>query len=342
MDSATAQRLFNAYREGLLNREGPNYNDYHPRFQVLLRHLVWNQFDLAERLPIRKAWQTSSQALALARGNRLVEAAERLNSGRSHRAGYQEFSPAWLMGESALESAHAYLDYREGRFDQARERLLASMDADLLLEQNETFGLLEIHRIQSALNMMRIDLRIERHEEAFLLAGRVLAYLENLDSDLPVHHSWRRETLLRAPRAVRRAMVTQVGNDTALALSRTKDPNAWPAFRAGVGLATQHAYWEGGDALHQPVRQWLHLKQAFEQQDWDLYPDLLADFLPAGRRDIAPIWYASVIDFFYFCKRVGSRASLQICDGILRDSQKWRALPPSLRESLEENQRADK
>ncbi|MES1240545.1 MAG: hypothetical protein ABUT39_02905 [Acidobacteriota bacterium] len=337
MDSATAQRLFNAYREGLLNREGPNPKDYQPRFQVLLLHLTYTQFSLAERLYIRKARQTSAQALALAREGRLQEATECINYGRDHLTGVDRLSPARLMAESTLESANAYLDYRTGHYEQARRRLLAAMDADLVLEQNETFGLLEIHRIQSALNLMRLELRSGQHEKAFLLAGRVLAYLENLDSSLPVHHSWRSEALIRVPRAVRRAMVTQVGNDTALALLKTKDPRSWPAFCAGLRLAAKHP-WGPEKVLHQAIQQWVCLKQVFEQQDWDLYQVLLADFLPAGRRDVAAIWYASVIDFLHFCKMAASRASQQVYNGILRDSQKWPALPPLLRECIENTQ----
>ena len=130
-------------------------------------------------------------------------------------------------------------------------------------------------------------------------------------------------------------MVTQVGNELALALAQARSPLAWPAFRVGLGV--QPEYFDGGRVLHQPVQQWLRLKQALAQEDHDGYLVLLADFLASGKRDVAPIWYSSVIDFIDFCQKVASRASLQIRDGILRDSQKWRALPPSLRACLDIN-----
>ena len=67
MNTALAQRAFDAYRSGLLNREGPSPKDYHPQFRVLLRQILLDQIPLAERLPIRRAWQASSRGLHLAK-----------------------------------------------------------------------------------------------------------------------------------------------------------------------------------------------------------------------------------------------------------------------------------
>ncbi|HEY0511457.1 MAG TPA: hypothetical protein VGH73_06115 [Thermoanaerobaculia bacterium] len=334
MDSATAQALFDAYRAGLLNREAADPRDYHPRYQVLLRHLVTNQLPLPERLLIRKVRQASSQGLRLAREGRLGEATECLAAGRRELGREKASTRGWLMAKAVLESALAYLDFREARFDQARERLQAAMEADALLEQDTAFGLLEVHRIQSVLNLLRLELRVGRLEVAGSLGGHILAYLEGLtNGGLPVHHSWHRETFQRHPRAVRLAMVTQVANEMALALSRTSSPLAWEAFREVLERGSD--YFERDRLLHPRVQRWLHLKRSFERQDWELYLVLVKDFLRMGRRDVTPLWYSSVIDLLHFCRTADSGPSLQIRAGILRDSSKWRALPPSLRTCLD-------
>ena len=336
MDAASAQQLFDAYRKGLLNREGARREDYHPRFQVLLRQLLSNQVPLAHRLPVRKVWLASAQGLRLAREGHLEAAAACLDSVTETLAQTSSFSVGRLMATSVLESAHAYLDFCGARFDQAREGLRRAMDADLALEHDETFGLLELHRIQSAQNLMRLEFRVGRPEVACALGGKILGYLEDLTSGLPVHHSWQRQALSRAPRTVRRAMVTQIGNEMSLGLARNRGLAAWSHFSSE--LKSHPGYAKEGTAIHLRVQQWVHLKDAFEQRDWPRYLVLLAAFLPGGRKDVQSVWYSSVIDFLYFCRAVDSAAFRQVRSGILRDASKWPAVPPSVRSCLPVNE----
>lgn len=333
MDITTARRLFAVYREGLLNKEGANPKDYHPRFQVLLRHLLANQLPLSERLPVRRVWGASFQGLHLAREGRLEAAAACLDSGRQALAKTRSSAVGQLMATSVLESALAYLDYRQTRFDQARARLLRSLDDDLALVQDEGLGLLEVHRIQSAQNLMRLEFRVGRAEVACSIGGSILGYLENLTSGVSVHHSWCREALMCAPRAVRRAMVTQVGNEMALALAKMANSIGWERFSEELG--SHLPYFEGGEALHPRVQHWVFLKRAFEEGDWQQYLVLLGGLLPEGRKDVPAIWYSSVLDFLRFCRMYGSPVSLQIRAGILRDSTKWPGFPSSLRSCLD-------
>jgi hypothetical protein len=331
-DVATAQRLFDAYRKGLLNKVGADPRDYHPRFQVLLRQLLSNQLSLAERLPVRKVWRASSQGLHLAREGRLEEAAACLDSGVEALEQTRSSVVGHLMATSVLESALAYLDFRQSRLNQARERLLRSLEVDLTLEQDDRFGLLEIHRIQSAQNLMRLEFRAGRPEVACSIGGTILGYLENLTNGVSVHHSWCRGMLMCAPRAVRRAMVAQVANEMAPALTRMEDSTGWERFSEELELHSPYFAREG--VLHRQVQQWVLLKHAFERKDWPRYLILLADFLPEGRKDVPAIWYSSVIDFLHFCRETDAQVYHQVRAGILRDSRKWPALPSSLRPCL--------
>jgi hypothetical protein len=236
------------------------------------------------------------------------------------------------MGESLLCSAQSFLDYRQGQFARSRQRALTAMEADLALEQSDSFAILEIHRIQGAQNIVRIDLRAGLITQASGLAGSIIGYLENLRNCLPVHHTWLQQTLQRLPRSIRRSMVTQTANEMALHLARAPDFGAWKSFYAGLELTDD---WKGSTALHPRVRQWAQLRQAFEQRDWSCYLDLLFNFLPAGREELSPIWYSTVIDLARYCEEEGSRAALQVRRGILQDAKKWPALPAALRPSVD-------
>ena len=336
VNTAIAQRAFDTYRSGLLNREGPSPKDYHPQFRVLLRQILLDQI-LAERLPIRKVWQASSRGLQQAKKGAFEEAEASFGAARQVMAEASLSHDGFLLARSILESATAFLAFRQRRFGDAYEGLRNTLDADLALEGDARFGLLEIHRIQTAVNFLRIELRVKGPSAACAIGGEIVAYLESLRDGLSIHHSWRKERLLRVPRSSRRAAVTELGNEMAIVLAVHQDPTAWTELSRALDSPT---YRSGGAVLHAPVRQWVCLKEAFEQRDWPRYLELLAVFLPAGRRDVAPIWYASVLDFLAFCRTVGPGPFRQIRAAILRDAKRWPAFPPALRPCLSREEEA--
>jgi hypothetical protein len=322
MDASALHGIFQAYREGLLRKVPAGRSP-----QVLLIHILLNRYPLRERLPLRRILSQSCMGVATARKGRLEEAARQLDTGREALGRPELSEEGSRLGTSMLESAQAYLDYREERFDEARERIGIAMEMDLLLEQEEDYSILEMHRIQAVQNLVRIDLRAGFPERALSLAGCILAYLEGLTDHLPVHRSWRNEKLLRIPLWNRRAMAAQIANEAAVGLHQWPGPPRWDAFyRSGPGEAP---------GLHPRVRQWLRLRQALETGAGDgLYPGLLIDFLRDGRGDLAPIWYSSVVDFLDFCDQTGSPPALRVRDWILRDAPKWPAVPPALQSCL--------
>ncbi len=331
MNTAIAQRAFDTYRSGLLNREGPSPKDYYPQFRVLLRQILLDQIPLMERLPIRQAWQDSSRGLQQAKRGAFEEAEASFGSARQVMEEARLSREGLLLVRSILESAAAFLAYRQRRFEDAYEGLRNTLDADLALAGDARFGLLEIHRIQTAVNFMRIELRTKGPSAACAIGGEIVAYLESLRDGLSIHHSWRRERLLRVPHSSRRSAVTELGNEMAILLAVHQDPSAWTELSRSLDSP---AYRSGGAVLHAPVRQWVCLKGAFEQRDWPRYLELLTAFLPAGRRDVTPIWYASVLDFLAFCRAVDLGPFRQVRAAILRDAKKWPAFPAALRPCL--------
>lgn len=331
MDSRLAEKLFRAYRVGLLSPR-PSLEGRDQQFDVLFRQVFWSTTPLRERLSISKIWQSASMGLRLSREHRLDEAAD------SFGLCWAQFAKAELSARSALlaltfvESCHAYFEHKREAFDRARVRTFSSMEADLQLEADEDFSLLELHRIQSANNLMRIDLRAGEPRRALVLAGEILAYLEGVRAGLTIHHAWRSDLLwTRTPRAIRRALIAQVANEAVLAFAYCPGLGLEREFLANVGL---DGFSQAPQALHPQFRLWLLTKQAFEQRAWDTYIERLLKFLPSGRTDIQSLWYSTVLDFLSFCRELDNRVSRYVHDGILREAQKWPGLPFALRSTL--------
>lgn len=71
-----------------------------------------------------------------------------------------------LLYKSFLEQAEAYLDYRRGDFDQARNRTSEALAIDAVLEEDYGYEILIINRIQLVHNFARIDARCMCFERA--------------------------------------------------------------------------------------------------------------------------------------------------------------------------------
>ena len=332
MDVATAELVFKKYREGLLKIDLAKSGSRQLDFQSLLFQTIDTRLSFAERLSLRSICESSAQVLSTTRADLFGKASIFLRNGQAEIKRIEGCAECWLLGTSILESASAYMEFRQGRFEEARRRTLVSMDADLALEQEHAYGLLEMHRIQSVNNLMRIALREGDAERALALAGRIVAYLDGRAAGLPVHHSWLSKTLYEVPKVLRRAMMAQVANEAVLALHALPNSNKnWQHFYEPL---------EGQDTItkcsspHPRILQWVHAKDAFARERWDLYLDQISLFLPGGREDIAPIWYSCVIDFLEFCRLIDTHLSRYVRSAILRDSAKWPSVPVALRSLL--------
>ncbi len=332
MDAALAERLFKAYRKGLLLRPPGLWESRARPFDVLFRQLFWLKVPVLERVPVAKIWRLGFQGVRLSRESRLEEACAVFREGWAELERVELSPQGLLLAITFLESAHAYLDYKQGSFDRARDRVLRSMEADLQLEADADFNLLELHRIQSAQNLMRIDLKAGEPRRALDLAGRILAYTEGFLTSLPVHHSWQSEKILvRTPRPIRRALIGQVANDVALAFVSLHSADLESEFLAHSAVAW---YFEEAGVLHEQLRLWFLARQAFHREHWDRYLELLLDFLPAGRGDIQTIWYSTMIDLLAVCRSLDSQAALGLHDRILLDVPKWSGVPRPLQALL--------
>src|SRR5688572_17881781 len=217
MDDETAERTFEAYRTGLLI---PPVRPPKPTFYRVLMDSVIGRIALRERLVFRKSYRATHQGLMAARQGDLGTAAERFAASREVVERHRPGEACRLLSTTFVEAAHAYLEYRHGRFDRARERIFTALDSDLDLESDAAFGCLEMHRIQLADNLMMIDLREGMHEEGLALAGAILAYAEGNAGSLPVHRGWRPDYVRSAPITVRRGALGQIAHEVAMAFPK--------------------------------------------------------------------------------------------------------------------------
>jgi tetratricopeptide (TPR) repeat protein len=330
MDAVIAEKIFRFYRAGLLKGQTQDLKRS-PDFQMLLSLVVRERIPLRERARFRRIWNASGRGLSATRDNQLEKAAQIFAEGEYELAGCPQLSECRLLGISILESAYAYLEYRQGRFVEARKRTHAALDADLMLESKAMYGVLELHRIQAVHNLMRIDLKAGDYLHAFSLAGQALAYLEGHLPALTVHRGWSTKLLEQTPRILRRKMVAQVAEEVALALLTKFDKRNWTT------LCDEIEPWLNSESVgfHPRARLWFEVKHALAFGDAIHYLDLLSRFLAGGRDDIAILWYSCIVDFLDFCATLDSPIARFASAAILKDSSKWPAVPKTIRFCLE-------
>ncbi len=304
-----------------------------PEFNALIPQILWSKLPVRERLPIRKIWFRSYQGLNLCRARRMDESAALFHLCWELVAHGGLSIQGELLARTFLESSQAYFEHRRGDFDMARTRTRNTMEADLQLEADADFSLLEMHRVQSANNLMRIDLRAGEPRRALALAGQILAYLEGFRDELPVHRSWRSDLIrARTPRPMRRDMISQVANEAALALRHFPDLGLERELLANVRI---ESYRGAARVIHPRLRLWLLALRARQEQDWERYFEALIEFLPMGHVGIHPLWYSAMIDLVRRCRELDSRVSMLIHDGILCDARRWRWVPAAFRPLLD-------
>ena len=317
---------FQSYREGL-RRQPPPPAPLPPRdFDVLcfLGTIGW--MPPGHRLRLRNLGIACSAGLAAARKGQLDEALGHYEQARESLdslggAGRQ----AWLLGTSTYQPGAAYVDFRRGAAERARDRLDLAMDAALELEQ---LGLpvMQMHRIQQGHNLARMDLRLGRRETATKLAGMLLAYLEGRIDELPYHRDWRAWSLRAVQRSLVRAMIHQVIGETAGRIVAGDAPEEeWRGLIEASRISR-----DPETAVVPQVQYALRAQGGRLAGDPEGYLRNLERFFRGGIRHCHPLWYAVMVELVEFCGELDTRPARQVRDVILHDSAKWKGLPTFL------------
>jgi hypothetical protein len=321
-------RVFNAYRQGL--RRLPQVPSVMPSrdFESLTFLGTLGRMPPEHRLILRDLYRICGAGLGAAREGRLEDAMDYYGMARES-LGRLESGTARFLGESKYQAWVAYLEFRRGDPEQARERLDHAMDADLELERTG-LSVMQMHRIQQGHNLARMDFRLGHRDSAVRLTGMLLAYMEGQTHELPYHRDWRSRSLQAVPRSLRQAMIHQVLGETAGYIVTGDTPRQeWRGLvetarpcrdpETAIFPQAQYALWAQYERLRNNQEQYLRN---------------LERFFSSGIRHCHFLWYAVLIDLVDFCREVDTRHSRQVWDVLLRDSAKWKGLPSFLRDRL--------
>jgi hypothetical protein len=230
-----------------------------------------------------------------------------------------------LLYKSFLEQAEAYLNYRRGDFDQARNRTFEALAIDMVLEEEYGYEILLLHRIQLVHNLVRINARCICFDHAIELACKILSYLEGASEVLPIPGSWGCERVARQSPELVAAMFAQVTGEVAQILvgkNRQVDPHLFAVASAHMQLEAN-----GNCHCHPRSYAWLLVKQAFVSNDVATFLERASHFLAEGRADTPLLWYATVIDLIALCDELALPEAELVRHEIAREAGTWEYLP---------------
>jgi hypothetical protein len=236
---------------------------------------------------------------------------------------------AWALGSSTYEAGIAYHDFRRGLEETARGHLGFAMDADLSLE-DAGLTVMQLHRIQQGHNLARMHWRLGRRGAAIRLCGSLIAYMESQVRDLPFHRDWRPRAVPAIPRELLQSMMAQILDELAGPIvggSNANDEWSWLVESSQLCSNPERAVF--------PQVQFALLAQSDRlASQWESYLLNLERFLSLGVHGCCLLWYAIVAELAEFCLEADTHRSHEIRAAILRDSVKWRGLPPLLRDQM--------
>lgn len=233
-----------------------------------------------------------------------------------------------LHYQSLLNQAEAYLDYRLGDFDQARNLIYEALANDLILEDEYGYDFLLIHRIQLVHNLARIDARCLDFDQAIELTSQILSYLAQESETLPIPGLWDSKRVKRqSPKDVT-AMFKQVTGEIVLILAGKDKQLASKLF--AIIASRLNLQIDIDRQCYPRAYQWLLAKQAFVNKDVPKFLELASQFLAEGRSENSLLWYATVIDLVAICEEVNFQDLELVKQEIAKDATTWKYFPPKL------------
>jgi hypothetical protein len=206
-----------------------------------------------------------------------------------------------LLG-SFQQAAEAFVDFRCGSYNDARERIYSALAADERLLSDPRYKILELHRIQLGHNLARVDAYDDQPERSAAVIAALLSYIEGereawpfpgIVSDVSVDELPDEQladlfTQLTSELAL---LVLDVPGDEALALLTPALPHAYASETSRCGR-------------YPLAHDWLRLKLAYLEGDRSPFLDRLCDFLPQGPSNGSLLWQAAVVDLYCLCPSV--------------------------------------
>lgn len=229
-----------------------------------------------------------------------------------------------LLCRSWIDQGEAYLDAREGAWEQARRRLARAMASDYVLESRYGYTVFHIGRVHVLHLMLRVEAGAGDPAKAIDMAQAIVEYVRGERDSLPMGEGWSRARAAAVPGDLRDAMTARISSEvgTQLALCEADAARAlFQRFPAWRRFRDHHM-------LHE-VFQWGETKQAFLDGDCARFLEHCESLLAAGRRETT-LWYAAVLDLCRTCMVLRPRAGRPLLDEVARDAEGWQSLPAAL------------
>jgi hypothetical protein len=236
-------------------------------------------------------------ALAAARRGELDDARGRFAALAADLRAATSSRRLLLLGRALVDPAEAYLRYRKGALGAARALLLGATAADAELVADHGFTLLAAHRLQLAVNLVRLEARAGALDEALALAGAFLDHLE-LRSPAPPQLACARACLDTVPVEILSWYFDKFTGEAALALAH-HPAGAAEAFPAVAHHAGHRSAFGSSGHL------WLRAYRAGLEDRPEVFLDGMLETMRRGPARDRPLWDAALLEVAAHCRAAG-------------------------------------
>lgn len=302
-------------------------------FDHELEKVISTRLHLEEQLLMRVSSAARSRALSEARSDHLRIARQALDESLGVLALPTLSDEAKLIIKSFHEAVEAYLEYKHKRYDTARRRVFDALEHDGVLVTRYGYKILELHRIQLAHNLMRIQVREGQLERAGRFCSDLLHYIEGDIARWPIPEFTCATRPADLPVHLRGAMFIQIVGEVALLLTGRPTSEAVRIFAPLIPLAEAKPSAHG--CYHERAREWLRAKRAFISGSTETFLDRVTALLRDGPGEIPLLWRAAVTDLYEISCCFQSDTAHALCREIAADARDWRLLPKQLRSQFE-------
>lgn len=312
-------------KKGYLKPIQLSFSDYFALFYSDWQTFIESQLSLTEQHSFNRLEKIRTRGLNAARQGNLIKAEQHFKAARLRLKLDKLSTLSSLLFKSALERSEAYLDYRLGDFDKARNRTFGILETYVFLEKEYGYEILFLRRLQLLCNLVQLEAGCMRYEYAINLASQLLSYLEGKLEVLPVPGNWGCDRIMRQSPELMAATFALVTCEVAKILVQknhqlVKKLFAIVSFNLQL-QANNNCY------CHPRSYSWLLVKQVFVNKDIPKFLELAANFLEQGRADTPLLWYATVIDLVSVCDELELSESQLLKQEILEDSVNWEDCP---------------
>jgi hypothetical protein len=281
---------------------------------------VQQRLSLTDQLILNWLKDICSQGLSLARCEKFIVTEQLFKEAQILLESRKLSLEGSLLYRSIQAPAEAYLEYRRGDPDKARDLIFKALASDEVLEDKYGYEFQFIHRLHLARNLLRVQTDSRYFSKGIELAKQLLRYFQGTSDTLPIPGSWEHERLIRqSPRFVVDAISIQIVDEIAQVLAGSEELTSILFSDIHLGLTSSYC--------HLGVIAWLHIKQSFINNDVEAFLKRTSQFLLSGRGNTPILWYATIIDLLILLKEVYPSESRLIRQEITYESLKWNDLP---------------